>query len=385
MGASLPVIGAIATKNLQILMKDKRTIGLLIGMPIIVMLLFGYAFGQEVQNVPIQVVNLDKGGEGIPLMGISDTKYSDLALEYLNNDSRVSITYLDAEIFDLKTATQDVSGVKGTYALLILPNNFTENLPYQDRQIKITLYVDGSEAQPIAAVRSAVMEMINNLINAVSGGDVHLSLEIEYTAGSGDLRPFDSMAPGVLSIAILLFMILTVTGGFTKEKLTGTIDRVTVNGATKMEIILGYMFGNSLIALLQCTLLLIIARLVFDIMIAGSLFLLFLVLFVYALSCVGIGILASSFARTELQAFQFIPLLITPFLFFTGFMYPVSAFPKPFQILAALIPMTYSIRIVRSIMINGANFMEFIGDFFILVLMTLVFLILATISFKTKK
>jgi ABC-2 type transport system permease protein len=193
------------------------------------------------------------------------------------------------------------------------------------------------------------------------------------------------MAPGVLSLAILLFMILTVTGGFTKEKLTGSTERVLICGTTKTEIILGYLIGNSLIALIQCSILLAIARFVFNVVINGSLGLLFLALFIYAISCVGIGILASSAARTELQAFQFIPLLLVPFMILSGFIYPIAALPKVFQYIAAIIPMTYCIRIGRAIMINGFGLAEIMNDLLLLILITVIVLVLSILSFRAKR
>ena len=112
---------------------------------------------------------------------------------------------------------------------------------------------------------------------------------------------------------------------------------------------------------------------------------LYLILLIYALSCVGIGILASAFAENELQAFQFIPLILIPSMFFSGFLFPLNSFPKIFQWLSYIIPMTYSIRIGRAIMINGFGFEMFQQDFYLLCGLTALYLFLAVVLFKTKK
>ncbi len=385
MGFNFRAVYAITVKNLQSLLKDRRSVGLLVGMPIVLMLFFGYGFGQEVQNVPIQVVNLDEGGEGIPHLNITAAYFSEQILDSLEKDSRVQLNHLDAADFDYEEAIKGISGAKEVYALLIIPPDFTENLPFQTEPITIQLIVDGAEAQPIAAVQSALQEAVNSLLELQPNYDPPLSIEIDYIEGSEDLRPFDSMAPGVLSLAILLFAILTVTGGLTREKLTGTIERVFASEGTRVEILAGYMIGNSLICLVQCALLIIVATLIFDIVIIGSLLLLFAMLFVYSLACVGLGILLSSFANTELQAFQFIPMILIPFIFFSGFLFPIQSFPLPFQIFARIIPMTYSIRISRMIMINGASIGEFLPDFLILLAMLIIYMILAILSFRTRK
>ncbi len=150
-------------------------------------------------------------------------------------------------------------------------------------------------------------------------------------------------------------------------------------------MMIGYLLGNSLIALVQSALLLAISVLFFQIHIVGNILLLFFILFIYAMSCVGLGIFASTFAKNELQAFQFIPLLLIPSMFFSGFILPINSFPEVFQYVSYFIPMTYSIRISRAIMINGFGLDIFFMDFLIMILLTLIFLVLAVVFFKMKK
>ena len=101
MGISIRRIMAITRKNLQALLHDKRTVGLLIMMPIVMMVLFGYAFGQPVRYVPIKIVNFDEGGEGIPYMGINGTKFSEIFIKSLEEDDRVDVELLNLNTFNL--------------------------------------------------------------------------------------------------------------------------------------------------------------------------------------------------------------------------------------------------------------------------------------------
>ena len=350
------------------------------------MVLFGYAFGQEVSHVPIKILNFDKGGLGIPIRNITDTEYSDLGIAFLDADTRVDITLLDPLAVNLTAEIEKVYGGTGCYALVVFPENFTESMPQLTVQLNITVYLDASDMMTVGSVQSAIAEMVGHILNSISGGSgMHVQILTEYVAGSPDLRPVDTMAAGVLSLALLLFMILTVTGGFTKERITGTISRVLATPTTKTDIILGYTLGNSLIALIQASLLLVIGVVLFNINVEGDIMLLFTVLFVYAVCCVGIGIFASAFAENELQAFQFIPMILIPFMFFSGFLFPLNSFPKIFQYLSYIIPMTYSIRISRAIMINGFGFDMIWKDFSILLGMTFVWIFLATLIFRKKR
>ena len=385
MNISFKRIMAITRKNLQALIHDKRTIGLLIMMPIFLMFLFGYAFGQPVKHVPIKIVNFDEGGEGIPYLGVNDTKFSEIFIHSLKEDDRVKIKLLEANTFDLSKETSKIYGGNNYYALIIIPINFTENMLNFSKAIQVSLYIDGSDPQTISSVIAAVSEVVGKVINVITGEEAHLTIEQIYVAGNPDLRPIDYLGPGILSFALLLFMIITVTGGFTRERLTGTLYRVKVTSTSKWEIMIGYLLGNTLIALIQSALLLIISIFFFQMQIIGNILLLFFILFIYAMSCVGLGIFASTFAKTELQAFQFVPLLLIPSMFFSGFIFPINSFPKIFQIISYFIPMTYSIRISRAIMINGFGLEVFYMDFLITLGLTFLFLVLAVVFFKTKQ
>ena len=385
MGTSLRRIRAITRKNLQALLHDKRTVGLLIMMPILMMVLFGYAFGRPVRHVPVKIVNFDEGGLGIPYMGINDTKFSEIFIEFLEEDSRVDVKLLDSGTFNLSEQVSQIYGGNDYYALIIIPINFTEDMLNFSNHIPLSTYIDGSDPQTISSVISVISEAIGTVINEISGEESHLELNLIYIAGDPNLRPIDTLAPGILSFALFLFMILTVTGGLTKERTTETLYRVKTTSTSKSEMMIGYLLGNSLIALVQSTLLLLISVFFFQIHIVGNLLLLFFILFIYAMSCVGLGIFASTFAKNEIQAFQFIPLLLIPSMFFSGFIFPINSFPIVFQYASYFIPMTYSINISRAIMINGFGLDMFFMDFLIMILLTVIFLILAIVVFRMKK
>ncbi|MBY8983145.1 MAG: ABC transporter permease [Candidatus Lokiarchaeota archaeon] len=380
----LTQILAIVKKNMISIVKDRRTFGLLIFMPILIMIFFGYGFNQDIKNAPIKVVNLDEGGPGIPPL-INDTTFSSIGIDFLNKDKRVKVFELPKDNFSLVDERSKVYGGNNYFALVIFPVNFTEDLPNINNIINLTIIIDGSEVQIAGSIKATIIEMTNHITNSFSTNNTHFLINFDYVAGSPGLRPIDTLAPGILSFAILLFMILNVTGGFTKERVSGTINRVLVTKTTKSDLLIGYMLGNSIIALIQSSLLLTIGAFLFNLHIVGSLLLLYFILFIYSLSCIGVSILAAAAAKTEIQAFQFIPIIIVPFMFFSGFIFPVQSLPEIFRWFSMVIPMTYSINISRAIMINGLGIDAFINDFLILVGLTLMFLIIAILIFRPKK
>ncbi|MBN1215615.1 MAG: ABC-2 transporter permease [Candidatus Lokiarchaeota archaeon] len=375
---------AIVKKNMQSLVKDRRTFALLIIMPIILMMFFGYGFNQDIKNIPIKVVNLDEGGPGIPPL-INDTTFSSMGIQFLQEDDRVQVSQLSPVNFSLSDEESKIYGGNDYFALIVFPVNFTEDLPKTNSTINLIVAIDGSQVQIAGSIKATIIEMINYISNSITVNKTRLLLNFDYVAGNPNLKPIDTLAPGILSFAILLFMILNVTGGFTKEKISGTINRVLVTKTTKSDLLLGYMLGNSVIALVQSSLLLIIGAFLFNLYIVGNLLLLYFILFIYSLSCIGVSILAASAAKTELQAFQFIPIILIPFMFFSGFIFPVQSFPDVLQWVAKAIPMTYSIDISRAIMINGLGFGSFLNEFLILIGLTIMFLSLAILIFRPKK
>ncbi|MCK5159342.1 MAG: ABC transporter permease [Candidatus Heimdallarchaeota archaeon] len=140
----------IAKKNLQIILNDRRSVGLLIFMPVLMMLLFGYGFGQQVENVPIKIVNLDKGGSGMVYPNgtiiFTDTAYSDQVIDLLDEDNRVDIELIeeDPKDFDLEKEKKKIYGAKGYFALLVIPANFSEDMVDLNKNINISVYLDGT-------------------------------------------------------------------------------------------------------------------------------------------------------------------------------------------------------------------------------------------------
>ena len=372
--ASFQKIKAITKKNFQELLNDKRSLGMLIGLPVVLMLLFGFGLGEPIKDVPIKVANLDSG---------------DLSKDFitiLDENDKLHVSEIYGSGFDLEEEKSKIFGPDDYFALLVIPENFSIDIVNPNKSIPIDVYIYGSDVASAGSVRGGVAESIGNLINQMSGSeDQHLNVNIIYITGSEDLRPLDTMAQGVISYAILIFMILTVTGGLTKERISGTSVRTLTTPATKTDIILGYLLGNSLIAMVQVSILILISKLVFDVVIIGSLLNLFIVLFVYAISGVGLGILLSAYAKNQLQAFQFIPIVLIPMMLFSGFMFPIRSMPVAMQYVSKILPMTYSIRISRIIALDGYGWDHFYMDFIYLLILTVIFVVISILGYKKKR
>jgi ABC-2 type transport system permease protein len=142
---------------------------------------------------------------------------------------------------------------------------------------------------------------------------------------------------------------------FLRERTQGTLERLMATPLRRAEIVLGYMIGFTVLALIQSAEVLVFSLYVLKLYNAGSVWLIFLVAILMAIAAVNLGIFISMFARTEFQAVQFIPLVIVPQFLLSGILVAVSSEPGWMQVISRVLPLTYAVDGLRSVMIRGAD------------------------------
>ena len=359
-------------KNLTSLKRDRRTIGLIIFLPIMMMLVFGYAFGTDVRHVNVVVCNLDEES------GPAQASYTGYSL--LTSDDRLAITENVTTVEAGLDKVHFPGLLPGAWALIVFPVNFTENL-IGPNPAPVELYLDGSNPQIVAAIVGAVTSMLVGL----SGNATKILYNVTYKYGNADYRPVDNMAPGVLGFTTMIFMLLLSIVFNVRERLSGMTERMAATPTRKMEVVLGNLLGYSLIAILQTALLLLIVKLLFNVAIVGDIIFIFFMLYLFAINTLSLGLLLSAFAKNEQQAFQFIPLMIIPSVLLSGFVFPIDGFPEWLKPVSFILPMTYVIIIMRKDMLAGLGFESVWPEFLVLVGMTILFILLAAVLYNRQK
>lgn len=323
---------AVARKSMAQFRHDKRTLGFVVGMPLLMVLAFGYTFGGEVHDVRTLVVNQDAGPMGARLAAniTGDT----LALESWS---------------DLPAARSEVSAGRA-WAVLWLEENFTADL--SARRAVIHVVLDGSSPPIVAAVLGKVRASAEAAFSG-AGGAAAMSLAQDYVYGSADTRFIDSFAPGIIALAVLMVTTIFSVIVIVREKTGGMLERLFSTQLRPIELVLGHAAALSVIAVAQSTVVLVAAILLFQVQIVGNVVLAFAVLLLFAVGNQGLGMVASAAARNELQAVQFIPLVLFPSLLLTGVFYPLEAIPGGLRPLAYVVPMTYANDAMRSVMLRG--------------------------------
>jgi len=193
---------------------------------------------------------------------------------------------------------------------------------------------------------------------------------------------FDYLAPAVLGGMVLFFVFMLTGVSFLRERLQGTLERLMASPVTRADLVVGYLLGFFLFALLQSVVVLLFIVWVLGVEYRGSLGEVLAFQLVVALGSLNLGILASTWARNEFQVMQFMPLFILPQFFLGGLLWPVEQMPWYLQDLSAVMPLRYAIEGLRGIMLEGKGFsgvlpqLGFLGGF------ALVMLFLAGLSLR---
>jgi len=362
---------AITKRIFRGLRHDRRTVALIVIAPLLMMFIFGIAFSGDVTDVGVVIVNLDDGV-------VSQAIIANLDEETLN------IRYTDSE----QEAVEEVESGKA-WAAVIFPQGFTENVmaKSQDNSFTgdtaISVKVDKSNVN----IATAVMRSVTDAIMAtMSQAGVEIPISIDDSPVYGrDAEFIDFFVPGIMAFSVFLLTTLLTLLSFVGERTNGTLERLRASPMKESEIVAGYAMAFGIIGMFQASLLLIVATLVFNIIIVGNPFLAYVIVALLAVVSVSLGILLSSAAKREAQAVQFIPLIILPTFLLSGIFWPVEAIPSILRPLSYLIPPTYAVEGMRSVMLRGWGLENIWLEIVVLLAFALVFLAASVKSLQREK
>lgn len=361
------------------LRNDKRTLALIIIAPVFAMFVFGLAFGGEVKNVRVVVVNQD-GGAAVSPAGPTVSL------------SKKIITNLDRDVLNISTG-EDADAAKKLvrdsedYAAIIFPSDFSkkalEAAGGKGTGADITLYLDQTNINVANAVTKSLNEALLETMDQMNRTQ---PVGVSVVSAFGKSAKFiDFFVPGIMAFAVYLITTLLTLVSFVGERTGGTLERMLATSLTERDIVLGYATTFSLIGMLQALLLLVIGILVFHITILGNVLLAFVVVALLAIVSQALGILLSSTAKREAQAIQILPFVVLPAFLLAGIFWPVEAIPSWLRPLSYLVPPFYTVDATRKVMLKGYGIGEIWLDVLVLVCMAAAFLLLAVLSLRRRR
>ena len=356
---SLRRVAILAGRVVRQIGRDLRTVALLVFVPMLVLALGAVLFRSEPKPLALGVVNEDRG-RSIPLVG--DFCLGDRIVESLVRGGAFDLVALERPEVDDQLRSSSVE------AVLILPEDLTATF-LRDQQVALDLRLEGSHPERSAILRARVTEAAMRTLAALRApgvdaptvddpADLPVTIDATYLFAGPQFDTFDFIAPVYIAFLALFFVFLLTCVSFLRERTQGTFERLMATPAVRFEIVLGYMVGLGLFAVLQVAVILFFTIGVLRINYLGSLALLFVIVALLAVVGVNLGILASAFARNEFQVVQFIPLLIIPQALLGEVFWPVESLPAPLQRVALLMPITYANRALRDVMLRGRGLAE---------------------------
>jgi ABC-2 type transport system permease protein len=363
---------ALARRVMVQVIRDRRTVGLLVIGPMLILTLGAELFRSEPPPVGIGVVNSDDG-VSTPVTGRIELGRS-IANELAASDA-FAVTDLNEEEAEQLLNEGAVLGV------LVLPPDFSASYA-RSREIVLDLRLEGSNPARSSAIAAYCAQAAVNALAELAaisfqvpgpsqpdGGEMPfpVSVEASYVYAGEEFDAMDFVAPVYIGVLALFFVFLLACVSFLRERSQGTMERLLATPATRVDVVLGYMLGLGLFAVLQVTVILLFTVWVLKIHYLGSLALLLLIVALLAVVGVSLGILASAFARTEFQVLQFIPLLIIPQILLGGTLWSVPELPRYLQPLAYLMPVYYANQALRDVMLRGWGLAEIWPNLLVLV------------------
>jgi ABC-2 type transport system permease protein len=324
-------IAAITRRLLQQFRHDRRTLALLFVAPLVILGLLGYLIRGGTSSPDVGIANQDQGPVGATIAS---------ALERSGKIHTVTINPGDGD-----AKLKDGSLI----AYIVFPANFSQLA--QQGTIAPEIHLEGS--QP--GVQAPVLQALQDALTSVAASAVRFQPRVTYLYGGPNLDQLDYFGAAFIGL-ILFFLVFVVTiVSFLRERSQGTLERLMASPLRRGEIVVGYMIGFTILALVQAVEVLLFSLYVLKVHNQGNVLLIFGFEVLMALSAVNLGIFLSMFARTEFQAVQFIPLVIVPQVLLSGILFPVSTEPMPLQYVSNVLPLTYAVNGLRDVMLKGAD------------------------------
>src|SRR2546427_13219228 len=187
------------------------------------------------------------------------------------------------------------------------------------------------------------------------GAGLRFAPQVHYLYGGRGFDTLDYFGAAFIGLVVFFLVFVITIVAFLNERSQGTLERLMASPLRRGEIVLGYMLGFTVLALIQSVEVLVFSLAVLNVHNSGNVALIFGLEALMAIGAVNLGIFLSMFARTEFQAVQFIPLVVVPQMLLSGIIFPVSSEPTALQYLSNVLPLTYAVNGMRDIMVKGAD------------------------------
>src|SRR5262245_27795877 len=358
-------------KELIQMRRDRVTLSIMIGIPVIQLLLFGFAIQTDVRHIPTVVFDESRTPTS-----------RDVIAAFENTGNFRIVAHVDGRAeLDSWIARADAQ------AGIVIPHDFSRDLA-RGTTASIQVIVDASDplsSQAALSAAAGVAQVRNLEILSAAANRAHLPIETRvrprYNPG---LRSPNYIVPGLVGVILTLTMVLVTAMAIVRERERGTLEQLIVTPITKTELMLGKIAPYIGVGLVQMTTVLLLGRFVFDVPLTGNVLLLYGVAFIFIVASLALGLFVSTLVRTQQQAMQVSFFFVLPNILLSGFMFPRQAMPELFQWIGALLPLTHFLKVLRGILLKGVGVPELWREMLILLAFATVLIALSVRRFQKK-
>ena len=343
---------AVVLKEFVQMKRDRMTFAMMIGIPLLQLLLFGFAINSDPKHLPTAVLNADQGPFARTFVAaMQHSGYFRFTREARTEAEAAHMLQLGEVQF-----------------VVNIPEDFSRRLIRGERP---TLLVEADATDPAATgpALSAVRGLAENALDRdltgplarlrTQPGPVNIQVHAHYNPEN--ITQFN-VVPGLMGVVLTMTMIIITALAITRERERGTMENLLATPARPLEVMVGKILPYILVGYVQVTLILIAARYLFQVPMVGNLFLIYAVVFLFIAANLAVGITFSTLAQNQLQAMQMAFFFFLPSILLSGFMFPFRGMPIWAQWVGSCLPLTHFLRIVRGVLLKGSGPLEILPE-----------------------
>lgn len=371
-------IYAIFSKELMQLKRDRMTFGMVVMIPLIQLMLFGYAINTNIRHIPVGVVDHSASGlSRVLIQTVSATQVVTFTRHYIN------VQQAEAAI-----ATSEVR------AVLVIPKDVSQRLvrnpavglgspPSTDEETSRPVaqwIVDGSDTMIAAAIKSLRRMPLAELLSKPANRNTP-TFEVALLYNP-EQRTAVNIVPGLVAVILTMTMIMFTSAAIVRESERGNMEMLITTPIRSIELMLGKIIPYMFIGALQVAIILGLGYLLFDVPVVGSLWQLAGATLLFISASLTLGLVISTIAKNQLQSMQMTLFVLLPSILLSGFMFPYEGMPEAAQYIAEALPATHYMRLIRGVVLRDVEIIDMTFDVSWLTVFTLAGLMVASFRFK---
>ena len=362
---------AIIVKEFIQMRRDRMTFGMMVGIPMMQLILFGFAINSDPKHLPAAVLMNDHGPQARTLLAaIQNTGYFEMVRVLRGED-----------------AAREVLEHGEVQFVITIPADFSRDLLRGDKP-KLLVEADATDpaatSNAVSSIRSLLTTAMKNDLKGplsyLASADPPIEVRIHALYNPEAVTQYN-IVPGLMGVVLTMTMVMITALAITRERERGTMENLLSMPTRPFEVLLGKIIPYIFVGYVQVCLILVAAHFLFHVPFVGNIGLIFLVAFVFITANLAMGITFSTLARNQLQAVQG-SFFFLPSLLLSGFMFPFRGMPHWAQVIGEILPLTHFLRIIRGVLLKGNTVDDIMLQLWQIALFALVALIIGVKRYR---